>query len=339
MHSETIKSAQMLISHAEKACGHKCKRTPRYVIKKLQEILDTHCKDYSYDVEDAISDIYVEFVIKRQFRKFSETLIKVLENRGKIEKDDEGNWKSTAPEMEEIFGTSNDDDLQGEEITANDMHKIASVEMGPGSDAHIAAIDIEDHFGSESREIFECLLGGATELEIADLTGLSRDQVKRRRRNIESFLARHEYTLAPVNCKLGSIMYFRGQKYSFPAAKDSLRKHELPVLNWWVCHRGITYTDRKVKDLSKPLAPTGDKIRNEGLGYETNIGVDTLHADDQLNAKPEVTEVSWEDFPGGVDNRPQFSQYGDPAKWAPRQDSDESIQRMCNEIFETYKRG
>ena len=277
MNNETIKSAEMLIAHSEAACGHKCKRTPRQVVKKLQVILDTHCNDYSYDIEDAISDVYVEFVVKKKFRRFSETLIEVLSNKGKIEKDAEGNWLSTAPEMEELWGVSNDDDLQGEEVAYNDMHQVASVEMGPASDAHIASIDIGDVFGQESREIFECLLAGERERPIADLTGLSRDQVKRRRRNIEDFLGRHEYTLAPVNNRLGSVLYFHGQKYNFPAERDSLRKHEAPKLNTWVDHRSTSYVDRPLPDLYNPIRPAGDEISNEGLGYEMNLGIEHLH--------------------------------------------------------------
>lgn len=280
MNKETIQSAEMLIAHSEAACGHKCKLTPRRVVQRLQTILSMYCNDASYDVEDAISDVYVEFVIKKQFRRFTETLMKVLENQGRIDKTEDGDWESTAPTMEELWGVSNDDDLQGEEITYNDMHQVASVEMGPASDAHIASIDIGEVFGQESREIFECLLAGEKELPIADLTGLSRDQVKRRRRNIEDFLGRHEYTLAPVNNRLGAVLYFHGQKYSFPAEKQTqklIRADGGHNKNTWVDHRSTSYVDRPLPDLYNPIRPAGDEISNEGLGYEMNLGIEHFH--------------------------------------------------------------
>jgi hypothetical protein len=244
--------------------------------------------------------------------------------------------------FEELYGWSNDDDLQGEEILVNDMGQVVSTDVGPGSDAHIACIDVETVFDEDYRTILECTLAGEQEIPISNLTGLSRDQVKRRKRKIEDFLARHEYTLAPVNTRLHTVMWFMGQKYSFPSAKkekERISSEGGHNKNEWVDHRGTSYVDRKAPDFSDPIAPAGDEITNDGQGYETNIGPDTLHADDQATTKPEVATVSWEDFPNGVDTRPQFSQYGNPANWTPRRDSDESIQRMCNEIFATYNRG
>lgn len=280
MKNETIKSVEMLIAHAEKACGHKCKLTPHRLVQRLETILAMYCNDASYDIEDAIADIYIEFVIRKQFRRFTETLMKVLENQGKIDKTEDGDWESTAPTMEELWGVSNDDDLQGEEIAYNDMHQVASVEMGPASDAHIASIDIGDVFGQENRDIFECLLAGEKELPIGNLTGLSRQQVMRRRRTIEEFLAKNEYTLAPVNNRLGAVLYFHGQKYSFPAEKQTqklIRADGGHNKNTWVDHRGTSYVDRPLPDLYNPIKPAGDEISNDGLGYEMNLGIEHLH--------------------------------------------------------------
>lgn len=340
MNENTVNFAKMLIKHAEKVAGVECKMTPRLVIMKLQKVLNAQCADPMYDIDDALADVYVNFCIYKRVRAFTTVLTEVLNDKGLNYKDADGNFKPSRPEMEELWGTSNDDDLQGDEILSNNMEQIVSTDVGPGSDAHIACMDVETVFNEDHRTILECTLAGEQELPVADLTGLSRDQVKRRKRSIEEYLAKHEYTLAPVNTRLGTVMYFMGQRYSFPADKrkqERIAKEGGHNVNTWTDHRSTKYTDKSAPDFSKPLAPTGDGIANDGLGYETNIGVDTLHADDQANAKPDVATVSWADFPNGVDTRPQFSQYGNPANWTPRKDSDESIQRMCNEIFATYK--
>ena len=339
MNEETIKFAKMLIARAEEVSGCECQMTPRLVIMKLQKVIDAQCSDPMYDIDDALSDVYLYFCIYKKIRAFTTLLTDVLEKKGLTYKDEDGNFKPNRPEIEELWGSSNDDDLQGEEILVNDMSQIVSTDIGPGSDAHIACMDVETVFDKDHRTILECTLAGEQELPVADLTGLSRQQVMRRKRSIEEYLARHEYTLAPVNTRLGAVMYFMGQRYSFPSDKrtaEMIRKvgHNI---NTWTDHRSTKYTDKSAPDFSEPLAPTGDEITNSGLGYETNIGPDTLHADDQAGTKPDVATVSWEDFPNGVDTRPQYSQYGNPANWTPRRDSDESIQRMCNEIFATYK--
>lgn len=341
MNDQTIKFAEMLISRAEEVSGCKCHMTPRKVIMDLQLVLDAQCSDPMYDIDDALSDVYIRFCIKKEIRAFTTLLTSILNKKGLSYKDEDGNFKPMSETFEELCGWSNDDDLQGEEILVNDMSQVVSTDVGPGSDAHIACMDVETVFDEDHRTILECTLAGEQEIPVSDLTGLSRDQVKRRKRNIEDFLARHEYTLAPVNTRLHAVMWFMGQKYSFTSDKRTERtiRKDGYNKNEWVDHRGTSCVDRKAPDFSKPIAPAGDEITNDGLGYETNIGPDTLHADDQANTKPDVVTVSWKDFPNGVDTRPQYSQYGNPATWTPRRDSDESIQRMCNEIFATYNRG
>lgn len=341
MNSETVKFAEMLISKAEEVSGYTCHMTPRKVVMDLQLVLDAQCSDPMYDIDDALSDVYIYFCINKKIRAFTTLLTDILNKKGLSYKDENGNFKPASETREELFGWSNDDDLQGKEILVNNMEQIVSTDIGPGSDVHIACMDVETVFDEEHRTILECTLAGEKERPIANLTGLSRQQVMRRKRNIEDYLARHEYTLAPVNTRLHSVMWFMGQKYSFTSDKrtsEMIRKDGHNT-NTWVDHRATSYIDRPAPDFSDPIAPAGDEITNDGLGYETNIGPDTLHADDQANTKPDVVTVSWEDFPNGVDTRPQFSQYGNPANWTPRRDSDESIQRMCNEIFATYNRG
>jgi len=280
MNNETVSYAKTLIRDSEAACGKKCKITARRLIQRFQKILDSKCADASYGVDDALNDVYIEFVIKKRFRPFTKTLVEVLSNQGRIEKDDDGTWGSTLPDMEEVWGKSNDDDLQGEEITANNMSSVVSVDIGPGSDAHIASIDIGDLFGEDYRTIFECLMAGEQEIPISNLTGLSRDQVKYRRRSIERYCRRMEHTLAPVNIRLGSIMWFMGHQYSFPSARkqqERIAQSGGHNTNDWVDHRGTYYSDSEKPDFTSPVPPYGDEIPNTGFGYEMNLGVEHLH--------------------------------------------------------------
>lgn len=306
-------------------------KSPNVFVSKIRKQLLAQQEGILLDVEDVVNALLYYVCVNGRYASLGACIKNLLKDRGLLKNE-------ASPKFQVMLGESNDDDLQGSEPIENDLTPVVSRDIGPGSDAHIACMDVEEVFDEEHRTILECSLAGEQEIPIAQLTGLHRSQVQRRKNTIKGFLKRKGYTLAPVNTRLGLDSYREEMTYNFKSncrVQLEASRRDLPEVD----HRSTAYTDREVKDLSKPLAPTGDEIGNEGLGYETNIGIDTLHADDQLNTKPEVTEVSWEDFPGGVDNRPQFSQYGDPAKWVPRQDSDESIQRMCNEIFATYDHG
>ena len=272
MSKETLKLAETLIKDVESAANWECVYTPTTLVRRLQVILDVQCSDPFYDVEDALNDIYIEMVIKRRFFNFTSTLTKILKNKGLNTEDSEGNLVPSRPTFEEISTKSNDDDLQGDEITHNNMDTIASCEVGPASDAHIASIDIGDCLGS--RDVFELKISGATEQEISETLGLSRQQVSRQTKAIREFVTRHGYSHFYCNTALGDAKYISGQRYSFTLSRGQKQSDSFTELPRLTNHRSIVYTDREEPKLKEGVRPTGDEITNNGVGYELNIGID-----------------------------------------------------------------
>ena len=309
---------------------------------EVQNVVSSCQQDNLMDVEDVLVDLVSTVTKYGTIRSFEQMIARVIERTSGLRSD-------ASPSWENLIGKSNNDDRAGkaknDTVVQNDMASVVAPDMGPGSDMHIAAMDILEEYGQIGQDVFEFSLGGETQESVAEARGLNRQQVKRIKSKIVRFLKEGEYTLDGTNRRLGTGKAFDSSKSFFPASPDQKKRNwELPEVD----HRSTNFVEgsgtrpaypstvKITPDLTKGIAPTGDEVGNTGLGYETNIGPDRLLPEDASEVQHGIKTVSWKTYPNGVDTRPQYSQYGNPAKWQPRRDSDESIQKMCNEIFETY---
>ena len=305
---------------------------------KIQKQLFAQQETNLFDVCDMVNMLLFEVCAHGNYAKLGSSIKRILDDRGE-HKD------QNSPSFENLMGSSNDDDQAPAEDVMNDMGSVAGPDMGPGSDMHIASMDLLEQQGQMGQDIFEFSLAGESVKDMAEATGKTEDVVKKAKQRIIRHLKKAEHTLDGTNRRLGTGKVFDAGKTFFPASRNQeSRNWDLPEVD----HRNTRYVDASATrpaypstvlvtpDLSKGIAATGDEVTNSGLGYETNIGPDRLLPEDATEVSSGTKTVSWGDFPNGVDTRPQFSQYGDPTKWQPRRDSDESIQKMCNEIFKTY---
>lgn len=308
---------------------------------KIQKQLWAQQESNLFDVCDMVNMLLYDVCVHGNYAKLGSAIKRILERRGQLKT--EG-----SPKFEVLMGSSNEDDQAPAEEVVNDMGSVCGPDMGPGSDMHIAHMDLLEQQGQLAQDVFECSLAGETMNDIAEAHDIHISKVKRVKHNVVGFLKRHEYTLDGTNRRLGTGRVFDSSRTFFPASYGQLRyagDAEMPEVD----HRNTSYVDGSMTrsaypstvkitpDLTKGIAPTGDEVSNTGLGYETNIGPDRLLPEDASEVSHGTKMVSWKTYPNGVDTRPQFSQYGDPDKWQPRRDSDESIQKMCNEIFKTYE--
>ena len=310
---------------------------------EIQGVLNACQETNLIDVEDVALELVRTVQTYGTIRSFTEMVARIVERNSGLRDD-------VSPRFEEIVGRSNDDDRAGmaknDTAVQNDMASIASPDMGPGSDMHIASMDLLEKQGQLGQDLFEFSLAGESLSDIAEIHDIHLSKAKREKQNVVRFLKNGEYTLDGTNRRLGTGRVFDAGKSFFPASRNQQERNwNLPEVD----HRSTRFiednntrpaypsTVKITPEMSKGIAPTGDEISNTGLGYETNIGPDRLLPEDASTVQHGTKTVSWEDFPNGVDTRPQYSQYGNPAKWQPRRDSDESIQKMCNEIFKTYE--
>ena len=305
---------------------------------KIQKQLFAQQETNLFDVCDMVNMLLFEVCAHGNYAKLGSSIKRILERRGELK-------DQNSPNFENLMGASNDDDQAPAEDVMNDMGSVAGPDMGPGSDMHIASMDALDQHGWIGQAIFEFSLAGESQEDIAEAVDQTVDIVKKQKQKVVRMLRNGEYTLDGTNRRLGTGRVFDASKSFFPASRNQeSRNWDLPEVD----HRSTRYVDasttrpaypstvKVTPDLSKGIEATGDEVGNTGLGYETNIGPDRLLPEDASEVQHGTKTVSWEDFPNGVDTRPQYSQYGNPAKWQPRRDSDESIQKMCNEIFKTY---
>ena len=244
-------------------------KSPAVFISKIRKQLLAQQEGNLLDVEDVVNQLLYYVCVNGRYASLGKSIKNILVDKGLFKTED-------SPKFQVLLGESNDDDLQGSETVVNDMTSVNSRDMGPGSDAHIASIDIENTMGQDYRDVFECMLAGERENEIGHLLGLSRDQVKRRKAKIVEFLDKRDYTLAPVNSRLGTNSYRAEMTYDFKSnetTKRAVSKMDLPDVD----HRSTSYVDRPSPDLYNPIHPAGDEISNDGLGYEMNLGIEHLH--------------------------------------------------------------
>ncbi len=305
---------------------------------KIQKQLFAQQETNLFDVCDMVNMLLFEVCAHGNYAKLGSSIKRILEDRGELK-------DQNSPNFENLMGASNDDDQAPAEDVMNDMGSVAGPDMGPGSDMHIAAMDLLEKEGQLGQDIFEFSLAGESIKSISEATGKTEDVVKKAKQRVIRHLKNAEHTLDGTNRRLGTGKVYDAGKTFFPASRNQeSRNWDLPEVD----HRNTTYVDESMTrpaypstvkitpDHSQGIKSTGDGVGNTGLGYETNIGPDRLLPEDASEVQHGTKMASWKTYPNGVDNRQQFSQYGDPAKWQPRRDSDESIQKMCNEIFKTY---
>lgn len=97
------------------------------------------------------------------------------------------------PNFIDLPDSSNDDDLQGSERNPNNLDGFSYIDFSPGSDVHVASLDIEEKFGRSASEIFELKLAGHSEREIAKFIGSNRETVKRLWSKLKDFLNENGY--------------------------------------------------------------------------------------------------------------------------------------------------
>lgn len=294
-------------------------------VAKIQWMLDNLQETNLLDVEDVLLEIVMRVDRHGAIRKFEEMVHDAISRAGSSVRE------PGSPVFIELLGHMNDDDLQASDNSEdlkvdNDMSAVCSPDCGPGSDMHIACIDIEEQLGGRTLDVFECRLTGAKRTEISEAFGLSYDQVRYSEETAARFLERGEYTLDGTNRRLGSAKEFEAGRTFFPAERHTVRTWEVPDVD----HRSTKYADIPEIDYS-PIAPTGDEVQPHKHTWST-VGGQTVVVQDKRssyinpNANPQdsdpVKTVSFDEYPKGHDeNRHRYSQFGNPADWKPYADT------------------
>ena len=259
------------------------------MVGKIQSALDARQATNLMDVEDVLQEIVINVSLYNMRRDFGQAVYWVIDRH---EKKDEG-----SPRFIELRGHMNDDDLQAgdnpDELKVdNDLSAVCSPECGPGSDMHIACLDIEEHLGEKRRNVFEARLTGADRREVSDAFGYTYKEVRCSEDVVAEFLERGEYTLDGTNRRLGSAKEFEAGKTFFPAERRTVRTWELPDVD----HRCTRYVDPVVID-NTPLRPIGEVVKTTDILYSDSTGSVDTKVDDR-NTTPGVVTDRCKKLPG-----------------------------------------
>jgi hypothetical protein len=259
------------------------------MVGKIQSALNGRQDTNLLDVEDVLQEIVINVSLYNMRRDFGQAVYWVIDRHGK--KDEE------SPRFIDLRGHMNDDDLQAgdnsEELKVdNDMSAVCSPECGPGSDMHIACLDIEEQLGEKRRHVFETRLTGADRREIANAFGYSYKEVRYSEEVVANFLERGEYTLDGTNRRLGSAKEFESGKVFFPAERRTVRTWELPDVD----HRSTKYADIPEVDYT-PLRPIGEITKTTDILYSDSTGSADTKIDDR-NTTPGVVTERCKKLPG-----------------------------------------
>ena len=226
-------------------------RSEQDFIRKVEHQLAAQQETNLYDFEDIVNAILFEVIQKETVLPMGKMIKKILV--------DHGNYRSRiSPEFTELFNQSSDDDGTGAEDVQNDMSVVCGPDIGAGSDAHIAMLDIGTVFGESAKDVFECAVAGCS---IADTCedrapeapqhSHTTDTVKKTRSKLIEWLGARGYTLDTSNRRLGTKGSNEEFRVSFNASrKQSDRNWDLPNVD----HRGTSYTDATKVDYSVSYA-------------------------------------------------------------------------------------
>ena len=197
-------------------------RSPAVFVHKIERQLEVQKLDNLLDVEDVINQLIYDVVVLGRYAKLGKAVKFVLSNTGNIKTDQK------CPTYTEPDGKSNNDDLQGGENVPNKIDCFLGSEIVPGSDTHVACIDIEEVFGKEARELFELKLAGTTNDTICSHLNLSRSHVVRLWSKMKSYIRKNEYDI-------GSVVESKHKSNWNKSRHQSQRTWELPKVD----HRNI----------------------------------------------------------------------------------------------------
>lgn len=276
------------------------------------------------DIEDVLIELLVRASRHGCKRSLSEMVMEVINRFSKAVKDD-------SPTFEQLPGTSNDDDRQGQELVEHDMSRVVSPDMGPGSDLHIAILDIQEQLGEDCADNFECQLAGASRRDVERDRGYSYMKVRILEEKAAEFLERGEYTLDSTNRRLGAPRKFESGKVFFKSHKDVVRTWDLPDVD----HRSTKYTDISEFD-NTPLRPIGEVRITTDVLYSDSTGTAETKIDDR-NVTPGVITERCSKLPG-------FTMNGHTIKDCSRKsvsavgNTDYDYFKYCDELYSSTVR-
>ena len=192
---------------------------PIELCKLIQFQLNAQQIDPIVDVED-ILNVILEERMKGNSRDLKSIISWFLQRSG-----NHVSYADHNARREEIPGDLPEDDA--EEPDPHDMQKVACPSAEPGSDMHLALMDVREHLGDKYKDLMECKLAGATRDQIsqprsfgADENFDSYDKTHRATMKLIDFLRAGEYHLDTVNRRLGCNSPI-GQKETFFPAENS----------------------------------------------------------------------------------------------------------------------
>jgi len=161
--------------------------SPERVVRKIQRQLASQKLDNLLDVEDILNQLLYDVMVLGRYAKMGNAIKFILTNTGN------SNTNKEKPIFVDLPESSNDDDLQGSESDPNNLDRFSYVDISPGSDLHVASIDIEDKFGEDASNVFDLKLAGHSEREIAKHIGTNRETIKRLWSKLKDFLNENGY--------------------------------------------------------------------------------------------------------------------------------------------------
>lgn len=200
--------------------------SPERLVGKIERQLSKQKLDNLLDVEDILNQLLYDVMVLGRYAKLGSAIKFTLTNTGNAKSD------KASPSYKECPELSNDDDLQGLERNPNTMDTFFSRDGFPGSELHLAKLDIEERFGYSYVEVLELKLSGETEKAIAEHMGVSREAIKRAWGKVKSFLRDGGYDMQSIEDDAEIISWNKSRK-------QSERTWDLPLAN----HRSIYYKE------------------------------------------------------------------------------------------------
>lgn len=237
------------------------------------------------DIEDVLIEILVRVKMHGCIRSLREMIVEAVRRFSATRCD-------SSPSFTLLLGSSNDDDQQGSEKIDHDMSSVVCPEAGPGSDLHIAFLDVRENLGEDYGDNFECQLAGASRRDIERDRGISYERLRWMETKTAEFLERGEYTLDTTNRRLGSAKEFESGRVFFKASKDVKVDRNLPEVD----HRSTSYVDIEEHD-NTPLRPIGEIVIESEVIFSDADGILVTKVDDR-NTTPGVVTDRCKKLPG-----------------------------------------
>lgn len=291
---------------------------------KIEKQLQAQQDGNRLGVEDIVNQLLYDVCVNGRYAALGACVKHILSNKGLMKTED-------SPKFVPLNTLSNDDDLQGEECVRNDLSAVCSPECGPGSDMHIACLDIEEQLGEKRRNVFETRLTGADKREVSEAFGYTYSEVRYSEQLVSEFLERGQYTLDSSNRRLGSAKEFQSGRTFFPAERRTVRTWELPDVD----HRSTKYTDIPEIDYT-PLRPIGEIVKITDILYSDSTGVADTKIDDR-NTTPGVVTDRCKKLPGFCMNGHTIKDCSRKSKSAVG-NSDYDYFKYCDELYSSTVR-